>query len=104
VRPPRTAHCRICNVCVEKIDHHCPWLGICIGKRNYRLFFAYLVALQTVLILVLVQAYLWVLQVAESAQPAEFILNVILSITTFICSLPGHDFLSVCHSSIHIPS
>ena len=27
-------HCDICNLCCEFYDHHCPWVGKCIGKNN----------------------------------------------------------------------
>ena len=27
-------HCDICNLCCEYYDHHCPWIGKCIGKYN----------------------------------------------------------------------
>ena len=42
-RGPGVSHCKKCDNCVENFDHHCPWLGNCIGKNNYYFFFIFLI-------------------------------------------------------------
>lgn len=37
-QPPGGAHCPQCNVCISGFDHHCVWMGSCIGRNNLRSF------------------------------------------------------------------
>ncbi|XP_041669941.1 palmitoyltransferase ZDHHC23-B isoform X1 [Cheilinus undulatus] len=43
VRPPRAGHCRICGICVLRLDHHCVWINSCVGQANHRSFLLTLV-------------------------------------------------------------
>ena len=41
-RPKYASHCYECGVCISEIDHHCPWTGKCIGKKNLVPFYWFL--------------------------------------------------------------
>lgn len=38
------SHCDDCGICVEGMDHHCPWTSHCVGKNNIISFYIFIIA------------------------------------------------------------
>ncbi|KYR00469.1 hypothetical protein DLAC_02472 [Tieghemostelium lacteum] len=49
--PLRCKHCVKCQKCIIKYDHHCFFVGSCVGIRNHRYFVSFLVLQSALLIL-----------------------------------------------------
>ena len=65
----RSLHCLICQKCIDEFDHHCFWVGNCIGKNNYTLFFIFLVyVLLNTLFNVCVNIYFLATEMKNSAE------------------------------------
>ncbi|XP_045557895.1 LOW QUALITY PROTEIN: palmitoyltransferase ZDHHC23-B [Salmo salar] len=71
VRPPRAGHCRICGVCVLRLDHHCVWINSCVGQANHRSF------LSTLLLFLLTSLY-GISLVLRSVCPQQNLLSALL--------------------------
>ena len=83
-RPLRASHCRKCNNCIEKFDHHCFWIGSCIGKRNYKFYYFYIVSY--VVLIVYIMGFSIKHLAILSKQVGGF-LNAVKHSPTTVCSL-----------------
>lgn len=80
-RPKRSNHCFSCNHCVYQLDHHCVWLGCCIGLGTHGYFTRMLVAGVMGAVCSLSMNILTLLEWREGPQPVTATMSCLVDIT-----------------------
>lgn len=83
-QPFRTKHCELCEECICKFDHHCFWIGGCVGEKNHLKFW--------LMLLCMALAYTWGFLISwdalnsrkEDTHTSEYGAFFIVSFITFV--------------------
>jgi len=86
-KPDRCHHCAVCDSCVLRMDHHCPWIANCVGFHNYKFFFLLLVYALCCLIFIMAALFPRLLNVFQPILDISYFLrrDLLVLIVYVIC-------------------
>ncbi|KAK6507895.1 palmitoyltransferase swf1 [Arthrobotrys musiformis] len=116
-KPARSKHCPICKHCIAKQDHHCVWINNCVGHKNVKYFFAFLMSTNIILFYGFYLTSIMIHQLVVASLPAGtdiskigwglyfnqfmlcLVLDVCLGIVCLLCMMTG--LMSVGFTGYH---
>uniref|UniRef100_A0A8D2IYZ2 Palmitoyltransferase n=2 Tax=Varanus komodoensis TaxID=61221 RepID=A0A8D2IYZ2_VARKO len=105
-QPMRAKHCQVCQHCVRRYDHHCPWIENCVGERNHALFLVYLAVQLAVLLWALLVAWSglgggplsWAWLRHRALLLLAFLAMAVLAVVAVLL-LASHLYLAACNTT-----
>ena len=74
-KPPHAHHCSVCQRCIVRMDHHCPWINNCVGlatAKFFILFCVYTCAMSTYALALVAVKLVSCAGVRRGGPPADF--------------------------------
>lgn len=65
-RPQNVWHCRRCNTCIQKRDHHCTFLACCVGLHNRRFYILFMAHVTMTMVYATYYNWFWLATKFES--------------------------------------